>query len=472
VKRVIKCVLILVIMSITIVCGISMHHYIISNQQVNNPKKDNVKNTICPVNTDFLGIYKIDSFTTKLPVIMIDTKKQLVEKENTVWGEIGIYDSKENDIKKDPDLILDATIKLRGASSYTNFDKPQYKIEFYHKSHKKDYSYGLGGMQPNSEWVLNGPFLDKTLARNALMYGISREIMEWAPDFRYVEVFVDGKYQGVYLAIENIARNEGRLNLSDFGLASGQTAYIMKRDRVGTEELEYDSYGIREGFTTNAVSIQYPSSKEITKRQRKWVQNDFDGFEKKLYHANFAEKKFNYQDYIDVDNFVDYYLINEVSMNHDAGLLSTFYYKEMGGKFKLAVWDFNNTFDNYQGFKVKTDETLMEKADWFDKLCEDKAFVEKIGKRYHQLRRTTLSEAYLLKKITEYQDTMKDAVERNFAIWKYSFQLNLLVDKEVANRDPESYEEANKQLAQSIHDRLIYLDNHIEDLYQTGKNIN
>lgn len=470
-KRAIKCVFAIMILFVAIGGGMVIHHDLLSKHQSNQLEKKKIKNTICPVDQDYLETYKMKPFTTNLPVLMIDTKSQLVEKENSVWGEIGIYNRAENDIQKDPDLILDATIKLRGASSYTNFDKPQYKIEFYKKSHKKDYSYGLGGMHPNSEWVLNGPFLDKTMVRNSLMYGISRELMDWAPDFRYVELFVDGEYQGLYLAVENITRNEGRLNLSDFGLASGQTAYIMKRDRVGTEELEYDSYGIKNGYTTNAVSVQYPSPTEITKKQLSWIHKDFDHFEKKLFQTNFAKEKFHYEDYIDVDDFVDYYLINEISMNHDAGFLSTFYYKELDGKFKLAVWDFNNAFDNYQGFKIKTYETLMAKADWFNKLCEDQAFVDKVCKRYQELRKTTFSEGHLFGKVRKYQDTMGEAVDRNYAIWGYSFQLNLLVDKEVADRDPENYDEAKRQLLVCIHERLNYMDAHIVDLYQNCKNI-
>ena len=92
--------------------GISFHHEILSKQNTNLSNKKDI---------------------TNLPVLMVDTKGQLVAKENSIWGEVGIFDQAENDILKDPDLIFEATIKLRGASSYYNFDKPQYKIEFYKK---------------------------------------------------------------------------------------------------------------------------------------------------------------------------------------------------------------------------------------------------------------------------------------------------------------------------------------------------
>ena len=31
-------------------------------------------------------------------------------------------------------------------------------------------------------------------------------------------------------------------------------------------------------------------------------------------------------------------------MNHDASVLSTYAYKDLNGKIKLCVWDFNNAF--------------------------------------------------------------------------------------------------------------------------------
>jgi hypothetical protein len=58
--------------------------------------------------------------------------------------------------------------------------------------------------------------------------------MEWAPDSRYFELYVDNEYQGVYLAVEPISSGNERIKLEPFGLLSGETPYIIRRDRVGT----------------------------------------------------------------------------------------------------------------------------------------------------------------------------------------------------------------------------------------------
>ena len=116
----------------------------------------------------------------------------------------------------------------------SEFDKKQYRIKFYKNKKDSAKKVSLAGMGANSEWVLNGPYLDKTLIRNKLVYDLARELNGWAPDTRFVELFVDGEYQGVYLAVEPVTNGESRLRLSEFGLLSGETAYIVNRDRIDT----------------------------------------------------------------------------------------------------------------------------------------------------------------------------------------------------------------------------------------------
>ena len=50
---------------------------------------------------------------------------------------------------------------------------------------------------------------------------------------------------------------------------------------------------------------------------------------------------------IDVDSFVDYFIINELSSNADAGNYSTYIYKGTDNLYRMCVWDFNNACNNY-----------------------------------------------------------------------------------------------------------------------------
>lgn len=463
IRRILLCILM-----ITVLCGISIvGNFVVKSENKSKEKKrtaitkEEMKEWAAP-DEESLESYDLGKFSTTLPVVYMNTMGQQVLKENVIWGNIALLDGngEEQSVFSVPNSIYRATIKYRGASSYSKFDKKQYRIKFYKNKKDSAKKVSLAGMGANSEWVLNGPYLDKTLIRNKLVYDLARELNGWAPDTRFVELFVDGEYQGVYLAVEPVTNGESRLRLSEFGLLSGETAYIVNRDRIDTGAEEIETWGKTEGYTYNALYIRYPSENKITEKQKEYIKNDISEFEQVLYGENFSDKRIGYQAYIDMDNWVDYFIINEFAMNYDAGNLSTYVYKELGGKLQLAVWDFNNGFDNYQWFRTETDVLYTVKNSWFERLWQDKTFREQVCERYRQLRKTTFSDEYIYDKIASYQEELGDAVDRNFKVWGYSFEDNLLVGKNKAgtSRDIGSYEEAMKQLTDTISERLAYLD--------------
>ena len=463
IRRILLCILM-----ITVLCGISVvGNFVVKSENKSKEKKrtaitkEEMKEWAAP-DEESLESYDLGKFSTTLPVVYMNTMEQQVLKENAIWGNIALLDGngEEQSVFSTPNSIYRATIKYRGASSYSKFDKKQYRIKFYKNKKDSAKEVSLAGMGANSEWVLNGPYLDKTLIRNKLVYDLARELNGWAPDTRFVELFVDGEYQGVYLAVEPVTNGESRLRLAEFGLLSGETAYIVNRDRIDTGSEEIDTWGKTNGYTYNALYIRYPSKNKITEKQKAYIQKDISEFEQALYGKNFSDKRIGYQAYIDMDNWVDYFIINEFAMNYDAGNLSTYLYKELDGKLQLAVWDFNNGFDNYQWFRTETDVLHTVENSWFERLWQDEAFRERVCERYVQLRKTTLSDEHIAEKIASYQEELGEAVDRNFKVWGYSFKENLLAgtSKEGTARDIRSYEEAMKQLTDTIRERLAYLD--------------
>lgn len=401
-----------------------------------------------------------------LPVLSVDTGGGRIAKESEIEATLSVIDGYEtNAIDQEAIFTTDMTIKYRGSSSYSGFDKRSYRIKLYRDS-GKSLEYALLGMGEHSEWVLYGPFLDRSLVRNRLLYGLAREMAVWSPDTRYCELYVDGAYQGVYLAVEPVTNGPSRLNLNEFGLITGETAYLLKRDRPGTEDQVIESYGTIAGKTDNELSVAYPASSKLTTAQKRWIEKDLSAFERVLYSENYTDEQAGYAAYIDVDSFVDYYLINELAMISDATHLSTYVYKDIGGKLKMAVWDFNNAFNNYQGTNYDTDEFFLTKGNWYDQLLKDQAFVDKVVARYRQLRRDEWSDERLLGLIDQNIEDLGDAVDRNFELWGYTFEDNLLSrDEEGKSRDPHSFEEAVAMLKDCLMERVAFLDAHIDALY-------
>lgn len=413
-------------------------------------------------------VQKCDTNCTNLPIIMIDTQGEIIKKESKSNVKIKIIDNKDkNSIELTPVFSSDATINHRGNSSYSTFDKFQYRIEFFDNIKLDDKrNYPLFGMASESDWVLHGPFLDRSLLRNRLMYGLSRELLEWAPDSRYFELYLDNEYQGVYLAVEPITASENRIGLSQFGLLSGETPYIIRRDRVGTNDQVIRTYGELMGYTSNELSINYPGSRSLTSLQKKWIIQDVNRFEEALYSDYFDHPVFGYEGYINMDSFVDYFILNEFAMNTDSSELSTYVFKNIGGKLTYTVWDFNNGFNNYQWSEQSHERYFSIDSNWFDRLIQDRKFVSAVVERYQSLRQGILSDSALTNRIDQEIMGLNDAIDRNFEVWGYTFDQDLLSkDTNGLSRDPKSYEEAVFQLKDTILKRLNYMDDTIENLF-------
>ena len=414
-----------------------------------------------------------DALATDLPLIELSTDGQRIGKEAPIVAELSVRDSGGTNYSDDePTLVSDVALKYRGNSSYLTFDKLSYRVTLLEdgadgtESARREES--LLGMASDSAWVLYGPFLDRSLVRNKVMYGIAREIMDWAPDARFCELIVDGEYQGIYLLIEPVRDSAGRLGLTQFGLVSGETAYLVKRDRESTEDNVIETYGILNGYTQQELSIVYPNEEEITDAQRSWIAGDLSRFEQVLYSDAFADPEVGYAAYIDVDEFVDYYLINEFAMISDAGYLSTYIYKDFDEKIKLVVWDFNNGFDNYPWDPKSTDEFVVAGNNWFDRLLQDRAFVDAVCQRWVELRSGILSDEALVERIEGEYASLGDAVERNTEVWGYTYHEDMLPSQAEDGSDraePSSPDEAVAMLEDTALARAAWMDEHLADLY-------
>ena len=418
---------------------------------------------------EYNSFYEVGVFETDLPVIYI-TSDQFIEKDIPINCRVSLLnaanDGTVHRVDEKADISFDASIRIRGASS-SHFEKSQYRIKLLKDTESgAERKYDFFGMGSESEWVLNGPFLDKTLARNYIAYNLAAEHMEWAPESRYVELFVNGQYRGVYLVTEPVSNGTGRLRLSKFGLLNGETAYIVSRDRDASDTDPLQNYGTVNKRTYYSLYVEYPGKANITDSEYAWIENDISEFEEVLFSDNFADPEKGYAKYIDVDNFVDYFIINEVFMIHDADVLSTYVYKELGGKMKLTVWDFNNGLDNYQWFAEDYEEFFLASGSWFRWLIRDRAFVDRIVARYRDLRKTTYDTAHIFQILDSTTELLGDAVERNFKIWGYTFNMNLLVG---SKRNPRSYEKALEQFRETLTTRIEFLDEHITDLYDYCK---
>ncbi len=411
-------------------------------------------------------------FSSHLPVVRIDTGDGEIEKSIAVWCRLEVIDNTDdrNYITDTPAFKTDATIHYRGNSSY-GFDKKQYRLEFYESQDDggPERNIPVMGMQPQSDWVLNGPYQDKALMRNKLSYDVARTCMAYAPDTRYCEVFVNGEYMGVYVMTESVKVCPERIALSDYSLLGGQTPYLILRERsyVETQSPAVRTFGTAAGKADKGLFIRYPKIRTLTNVQKSWIEADISKLERALYSDAFDDPALGYMRYIDLDSFATYYVLNEFAINDDAGYHSTYCYKDFNGRLIMGpVWDFNSAYDNYADFKSYADQFYMKDNNWFARLTQDRAFVDAVVKKYRELRRGALSYESLVARIDANVAALGDAAERNFEKWGDTFELDMLASaRDAPDRNLRSFEEAVAQLKGFIRGRGEFLDANIEKLF-------
>lgn len=425
-----------------------------------------------------------DVFCTHLPLVEIDTYRAEIpgkaidgniyniattpDGQSEILCKIAVVDHEEtnNHTADDPQLNSSAYINVRGYSSRT-FDKSGYAIRLVTEDGQNN-PQSMMGMSAHHEWALHGPILDKTLMRNYLWYNLAGEIMDYAPNVRFCEVILNGEYMGVYVMTETITagREGARLNLSVDKKDNTFSGYLLRLDRgSGTPIKNIDPFSVYTYRFQNKVNIEYPGAANLTQELAESIRQDFSAFEKALYSFDYDNKTYGYQTMIDVQSFIDYFLINELALNYDAGSLSTYIYKDMDGKLRLCVWDFNSASDNYQESVFDVSGFELQNGVWYFMLFKDEDFVNALIDRYYELRQSYFSDEYLQTYIDEVQAYLGDAIDRNYEKWGYSFGQahDLLVPTE---RNPRSYEEAVSDMEDVLLRRAAWMDENIETLRQ------
>ena len=404
------------------------------------------------------------------PLTSINSSKEIfsttTEGESMLSAKIAVMcsDQQNHHPSDEPDMESEILIRARGNSS-RYFDKSGYLLRLT----TKDGSYHneeMMGMAPHYEWALHGPFLDKTLIRNYMWYNIAGEFMGYTPNVRFCEVIINGEYQGVYVMTETITNGEDcRINVSEPVDGTTSTGYLLRLDRGSTAPLKnirtFSNYTYR---NLQKIDIQYPRSGDLTEEMADAIAQDFSDFEKSLYSYDYDTDDYGYYYDINVQSFVDYFIINEFTANYDAGWLSTYLYKDIGGKYNMVIWDFNSVCDNYNDLMTEPQRFEMQRTVWFFMLTKDEHFVEKVIDRYRELRQSFLSEAYLNQYIDDTIAYLGPAIQRNFDVWGYTFQEFLPLRP--IERNPADHNAAVAQMKDFIHQRGQWMDEHIEVLRQ------
>ncbi len=379
-------------------------------------------------------------------------------------------------------------IEIRGESSQF-FDKKSYGFETW-DSQYNDLDVSLIGFPEEEDWILYGPFSDKSLIRNKLIYELSNRMGRYTTKTEFVELTINYEYKGLYIFMEKLKRDKNRIDISklenadiDEELISG--GYIIKIDKSDMEDGSYtdynsfqsqfDVFGNENGDIRINFNYEYPKPGEIHANQKNYIKNYFYEFESSLASNNFKDPINGFRKYIDEDSFIDFFILNELSNNVDGYRLSTYLQKDRNEKLVIGpIWDFNLSFGNadycggerYDVWCFKFNERCLgdywNVPFWWNRLLEDEKFVDKLKGRWNQLRLNILSDNNILTLIEEqysFLNNETDIINRNFNKWKI-FGIYIWPNSFIGN----NYYEEIDFLKNWIKERTKWLDESINNL--------
>jgi hypothetical protein len=336
-----------------------------------------------------------------LPVLNISTDNAapIVSKEDYLTGSFSLT--------AEGAAATEGTLEVRGRGNSTwGWPKKPYRL-------KLTTSTALLGMPKGKNWVLLANYADKTLMRNDIAFMFSRSLgMEYTVRDQYVELNLNGVYQGVYQLTEHIRIDKDRVNIPE--LKVGDTAadkitggYLLEIDfRLNKDyciENSWDSACQNGVNTQRDVDFCIDSTHgmepfclanpdtlhdDAWAAQRTYITTYVADTEAALFGSNFADPTTGYAAYLDVDSTINYYLINELFKNVDGAVASAYLYKKRGDKlFFGPIWDFDLALGNanYDGVG-ETSGWHIRKAAWFTQLFKDPAFQAKVKARWQTLK--------------------------------------------------------------------------------------
>jgi spore coat protein CotH len=288
-------------------------------------------------------------------------------------------------------------IELRGSSSQSLPKKP-YGLSTRLADNVTNNNVSLLGMPSENDWVLNALAFDPSMIRDYLSYNLARNMGNYAPRGRYVEVVVNGDYKGVYILIEKIKIDSNRVNVvklttTDNAAPNVTGGYIVKADKTTGGDVVAWTMPNYLGNNSNFLHDS-PKTVDITTQQNTYIQSVFIDLAAITNPINTSITN-GYTSKIDVPSFVDYMIMAELASNVDSYQLSTYFHKDRNSKLRAGpVWDYNLTFGNdlFQwGFdRSHTNVWQLDNGDnigakfWKD-LFDEPTFKCYLSKRWNQL---------------------------------------------------------------------------------------
>lgn len=385
-------------------------------------------------------LYTVTVKNTSLPVVIINTPDSAPITSKTDWTKNASITIRNTDGTIDY-TNKELQIRGRGNSTWTYPKKP-YALKLENKA-------SILGMPKHKRWVLLANWMDRTLMRNDVAFQISKQTgLAWTPRGNFVEVVLNGKHVGNYYLCEQIKVDENRVNIAEMDESDTEGdamtgGYLMELD------VNYDEVN---KFRSSVKNLPYmfkePEEDVLQPTQLNYFKDYINKMETVLYADNWLDKR-EYVQYMNLDSFVDWWFVYELSMNGEPGWpKSSYMHKDRLGKLTAGpVWDFDyGTFTPNKYFYIKG-------AMYYGRLFTDPTFVSLVKSRWFQLKPKFETIPDYIRKTAE---NIKVSNEINIGLWPINSTIN--------GDEKMTFEESIDRMIQAYTQKLEWMDKQITNM--------
>jgi hypothetical protein len=362
------------------------------------------------------------SFASPLPIVVLDShgRGPLSREMGQLPGWLQLFEPDAETparLLAAPNVSTPVEFGVRGSTS-AEFPKKAYSIELQTES-GGNRPLPLLGLANVEDWALVSPWsFDPSYLRSAYVYALSNRIGRWAPRTRFVEVFMKdsgpaldyGHYAGLSVLTERIKIDAQlvpltRLQASDTAAPAVTGGYLLKFDPKDDDEFGWITdrgFPSQDGVGAGTMLVvASPKADDLTPAQQDYIRGYVQSFENALFadrDGGWATRR--YRDYIDVESWVDFHLLQVLTKNPDGLARSAYFTKDRNGRLRAGpVWDFDRAMGaNHDARSLHWDEwshstqaAPLWETGWWGVLARDPAFRQAWIDRWQSLRRDTFS---------------------------------------------------------------------------------
>lgn len=302
-------------------------------------------------------------------------------------------------------------VKGRGNLSWTQPQKP-YSIKLEQKTSLLD-------IPATKRYAIVASYSDPSLMRNLVTYkaGALLSGMDYVPKCEFVDVYFNGEYNGIYILIERPGIESTKIDIDEANESDITGGYFIEKDIAMKVDFARDMwfgcpYWANQTQDYFVLKQPEPASSELTARMLEYLEEHM----KSVHNAVMGISGEDYQKYIDVDSWIDYIIIQEITKNIDGNFKTSCYlYKQSQDDrlYMTAIWDFDiafglTAFNNASAEHNDVEDcvggrgpvgfiAINSSAPWFNALYHNYPdFQARFKQRYKEYRSTLIPEFFAL----------------------------------------------------------------------------